>query len=128
GAHERAGEMGEEAEILAFAQRLHGPVTDLAPVGLGGQRRGLPEQTVGIERGQQLRVLEILPAGILGREGLEKIRVCDLHGVERVSATFQQSSNLLVVNHLYGSMWRQVAPRRTSHFGHRSTKHHAYLY
>ncbi|MEJ1963358.1 MAG: hypothetical protein WDO56_18070 [Gammaproteobacteria bacterium] len=59
--------MREQPEVLALLEGFQGAVADIAPVVSSESGRGLPEQAVGIERSQQLRVFEILAARMFGR-------------------------------------------------------------
>ncbi len=79
GAHDGSREVRQEAEVLALLQSFQGSVADLAPVRLGGQRRRLAKEPVAVERGQELRVFEILTARMLGHDGLKETGVRDRH-------------------------------------------------
>ncbi len=57
--------MREQAKVLAARETFQRLVANPAPVRVLAQRRELPEDPVGIEGCQQLRVLEVLPAGLL---------------------------------------------------------------
>src|SRR6185312_8526677 len=72
GAHGGGREVCQQTKVLALLQSLQAAVADLTPVRLRGQRRGLAEQPVAVERGQELGVFEILSARMLGRDGLEE--------------------------------------------------------
>src|SRR6185295_19740780 len=79
GAQQRRAEMREQPEILALLQRLDRLAANRTPVGrrrrpvaAGVERLRLAEQPEGVERRQQLRVLEIVAARLFRGDGLEQ--------------------------------------------------------
>jgi hypothetical protein len=73
GAQHRGAEVGEEAQVLAAAQRLGRASRDRAPLRRRIVRHGVAEDAKRIKGRQQRRVLEIVPAGPVIRDWPDEV-------------------------------------------------------